>query len=198
MWARRLDGGPGEAAIAIELAPFHGNPDRAAVGIAEHGLESRSEHGVEQLREVVALGRCAGRADRDLAALGVLDRSHAALAPGDAGRDVAVHASEPAEFLRVIARLYLAVERLRHETWPRMRDHAAIARRDIVEVVEHDDAAGARHVLRHQHGLARNVLAEVARQEPQVEIVAGADAVANQHAHPLVLVETLDRGLGLT
>src|SRR5262249_56358857 len=111
MWACRLDGGPGEAAIAVELAPLHGYPDRAAVGIAEHGLESRSEHGVEQLREVVALGRRPGRADRDLAALGVLDRSHAALAPGDAGRDVAVHAADPAQFLRVVPRLRVAVYR---------------------------------------------------------------------------------------
>jgi hypothetical protein len=32
----------------------------------------------------------------------------------------------------------------------------------------------------------------VAGEEPQVEIVAGADAIADQHAHALVLVETFD------
>ena len=41
-------------------------------------------------------------------------------------------------------------------------------------------------------GLARDMLADVAGEEPHIEIVAGADAVADEHPHPLVLVEALD------
>src|SRR5262249_24751015 len=180
---------PGEAAIAIELGALHGDADRARVGIAEHGLEARAEHGVEELWKVVALGRRAGRADRDVAPFGILDRRDATLGPGDAGGDIAADAAEPAEFERVVARLLIAIERLGHQAARWGGDHAAVARRDVIEVVEHDDAACARHVLRDHGGLAGNELADVAREEPQIEIIAGADAIADQHAHTLVLVE---------
>src|SRR5438552_18198823 len=78
--ARRLDGGPGEAAIAVELAPLHREADRRAVRIAEYDLKFRPEHGVQELRKDVAVGRIAGRADRHLAAHRVLDRTDPARA----------------------------------------------------------------------------------------------------------------------
>src|SRR4029450_2121293 len=98
------------------------------------GLETRAEHGVEELREVVALGRRTGRANCDLASFGVLDRRDAALPPGDAGRDIAVDAAKPAKFQCVVARLLIAIERLGDQAARGMRDHAAVARRDVIEM----------------------------------------------------------------
>ena len=65
---------------------------------------------------------------------------------------------------------------------------------DRIEIVGRLEAAGAGHVLRHDGGMARNVLAEMARHQPSIGIVAAADAVADEERDSLALVEVLDAG----
>src|SRR5262249_22465330 len=71
-------------------------------------------------------------------------------------------------------------------------DHGAVLRRRVVDVDRGAHAAGAFAVLRNDVGLARDVLAEMARDEPAVEIVAAADAVADHQRDVLAAVAILD------
>ncbi len=60
-------------------------------------------------------------------------------------------------------------------------------------IIGHLDAAGAGHVLRHDRGVAWNVLAEMAGDEPRLQVVFAADADADQHIDGLAAVEFGDR-----
>ena len=104
----------------------------------------------------------------------------ARVVPGDADAGVVGDAAEPGELGAVERRACVASSgatadgcarrcRRRCRPWRRPRRCRLAAR----------DAAGARHVLRHDGRLARNVLAEMARQQPPIEVVAAADAVAD-------------------
>ena len=72
---------------------------------------------------------------------------------------------------------------------------AAVVRRDIGEPVGGIDAAGARHVARHERRIAGNETAHVARQKPRAEIVVVAGRGADDQADLLALVEIGD-GVG--
>src|SRR5437016_5870642 len=69
----------------------------------------------------------------------------------------------------------------------------AVARRDLVDVIRGLEAAGARHVLRDDGRLAGNVLAEMARDQPAVEVVAAAGGIADRDRDDLAGEERLAR-----
>jgi len=75
-------------------------------------------------------------------------------------------------------------------------DCGAVLGRDRVEVVGGAQAAGARHVLHHDIGIARNVAAEIARQQARDDVVTAARPVADDQIDLLALVEIVDRRLG--
>src|ERR671921_866117 len=68
-------------------------------------------------------------------------------------------------------------------------DDGAVLRRDVVEPVGEAEAAGALHVLGDDRRIARDVLAEVARDQAAVDVVAAADARADDHLDRLAFVE---------
>ena len=74
------------------------------------------------------------------------------------------------------------------------RNHRAIGRRRIVDMVAGRDAPGRRHVLHDDTGTARNMLAEMARGEPRLEVIAAANAGSDNESHRLAGVEILRAG----
>src|SRR5262249_19855317 len=84
-------------------------------------------------------------------------------------------------------------ERLIHRLC--LRHHGqrgAVMGRDFVEIVERGEPAAARHVHRHRGRIARDVADDVARQEPQIEIVVAARRRADNHLELLAAVEIGD------
>ena len=59
-------------------------------------------------------------------------------------------------------------------------DRRAVFRRRLEQIVRRLEAAGAGQVLRHDVGLAGNMLAEMTRDEPAVDVVAGAGPVSDR------------------
>ena len=65
------------------------------------------------------------------------------------------------------------------------RAHAAVLGRDVEDVARCRVAAGARHVLRHHVGMARQMLADVAAERASPQVVAAARPEADDHLHAL-------------
>ena len=72
-------------------------------------------------------------------------------------------------------------------------DDGAVLRRDVVEIVEHLQPAGAGHVLRHDARIAGDVLADVASHQPRLDVVLAAGADPDQHVDRLAAVEVRHR-----
>ena len=112
--------------------------------------------------------------------------------PGDAGRDLVGDAAEPGELGAVELGAGRRQQRRRRDGAAERADGGAVLRRHRIDELRGAQAAGAGHVLRHDIGVSGDVLAEMARQQPAVEIVAAADAVADDQIDGLALVEILD------
>ena len=103
------------------------------------------------------------------------------------------HRAEPGEPLGVVLGA-VGADRLHGDQ--RVREHAdggAVLRRDRIEEVRHLDPAGADHVLRHQHRVARDMRTHMASEQPRLEVVAAADVDADIHVDGLAPVEVGDR-----
>ena len=66
--------------------------------------------------------------------------------------------------------------------------------RDRIDEIGRAQAAGAGHLLGNDRGIARNVLAEIAAEQPRIGVVAAADAVADDQRDVAALVEIFDAG----
>ena len=71
-------------------------------------------------------------------------------------------------------------------------DHAAVFRRHIRQIIGHEQPRGADHVLRHGLWLAGNVLADMARHKPHLQIIFAAGAHAHHDDEIAPAVEVLD------
>ena len=102
--------------------------------------------------------------------------------------------AEPVELARIELRVAVAAEHAhqRHVAGE-MRDRGAVARRQIVEPVDGAQRSGARHVLHHHVGMAGDVAAEMAADQPRIDVVAAARPVADDQRHRLASVEVGDR-----
>ena len=63
------------------------------------------------------------------------------------------------------------------------------------EILRGIDAAGSRHVLDHEGGIAREVLAHVPCQQASIGIITAARRVADNHGDLLALVEIVGTGV---
>jgi hypothetical protein len=72
-------------------------------------------------------------------------------------------------------------------------DRGAVLRRRRVQVIDHAQAACSRHLLRHDGGVAGNVLAPEAGEQASIEVVTATGAVGDRQRYGLALVEILDR-----
>ena len=77
----------------------------------------------------------------------------------------------------------------------RHADHRAVAPRDIVEVIGHDQAGRARHVAHDDRRIAGNVPGHVIGDQPRRHVVAAAGRGADQDFDGLAAIEVSD-GLG--
>ena len=118
-----------------------------------------------------------------------------AAVPHHADADLVIGAADPVEPVAVELRGLVAEQRIEAGAAADGADHRAVLVGDVVEPVGEPQAAGAFHVLRRHLRIAGNVLAEMARDQPRVDVVAAADAVADHHVDGLALVE-LGRRLG--
>ncbi len=75
-------------------------------------------------------------------------------------------------------------------------DDGAVLGRDVGDMAECQERAGARLVLRHHGGIARNVLTNVAREQPRIDVVGAGRRVADHQLDVLALVELLRRLCG--
>jgi hypothetical protein len=72
-------------------------------------------------------------------------------------------------------------------------EHGAVLRRHLVHELGGDKTAGARHVLRHDDRVARNVPGQELGDQAAVQVIAAARAIADQHAQRLAAVEIGNR-----
>src|SRR5262249_54066778 len=68
-------------------------------------------------------------------------------------------------------------------------ERRAIPRCDVIEPVGEHEAAGARHVLRHDRGTARNEPRHMAGERTRIDVIPATGAVADVKIDRLALVE---------
>src|SRR5262249_10236448 len=99
-------------------------------------------------------------------------------------------AAEPGESRRRELRpLAAAEQRLEHHARRESGDRRAVLGGDVVEVVDRLEAAGARHVLRDELGVAGDMAAHMARERARIEVVAAAGAEADEERNRLAGIE---------
>ena len=191
----RLPARPGIIA-RLDLAPFHRQVNLVAAGIAGDDLEFGAEKLVHH--RGIDVGDCAlaRRAGNDFALAQVVDGLDAGRVPDRHGLDHRRERAEPVEFFCIEAHALRADRLRRGKIVAEHADVSAVARRLREQIVRHVDAAGAGHVLRHHVGIARNVLADMARHQARMQIVFAADAHSDQHVDGLAAIE-VGRRLGL-
>src|SRR5207253_192079 len=99
--------------------------------------------------------------------------------PGDAGRDLVGDAAEPGEPGAVERRGGGGQERRGRDSAAEGSERGAVLGRNRIDVLRGAQAAGTGHVLRHDRRPARDVLADVAGNEPAIEVIAATDTVAD-------------------
>ena len=72
-----------------------------------------------------------------------------------------------------------------------MAHHGAVLGRDLAEIGGADQPAGAVDVLHDDVGIAVDEPADMAREQPALDVGGPAGAVVDQHREPLALVERL-------
>ena len=189
-----LQGAPGQPAKSVDLLALHGERDVVGSRIAGDQLGLGAEHVLVQMREHVRIGAGALAAERGRLGQKVVPGLDRGFGRGDAQAGVPGDAAQPGEFRCVECSARDREQRRDRYGAAESADGGAVLDRDPVDIVGRLDAAGARHVLRHHIGPARNMLAQIARQEPPIGVIAAADAVADDDRDAAALVEVLDAG----
>src|SRR5262249_16620582 len=149
---------------------------------------------IEHDRIDVGRGAGAGACDHDLVLDRVINGFELRAAPGDAETDLLGHRADRDEVAHAIGSLALADQGLDDRTRRRYADHRAVLGGDRVHIVDHADAAGARHQLRYDRRIARQILGEIARDDAGADVDAGAGGAGNEDLDLLAAVELALRG----
>src|SRR5262249_14078592 len=152
-------------------------------------LELGVNGNIENLGKLIGVRGWARSADRQLVLHDLLERGDAGRMPGDAHADFVVHAADPIELGRVELGLRRAKQRIESSTAPDRTECRAIPGRDVIEPVGEDEAAGARHILRHDGGIARDEARHMAGQRASVDVISATGAVADVKIDRLALVK---------
>ena len=139
-----------------------------------------------------ALGADAGAGDDQIvgAGLEILPGLHAGALVHHRHAGVGVGAADPVELHRVELRVrVIAQQWLERNAALRRADMQAVLVRDIGDVVGHHQAAAARHVAHDHLRIAGDVLADMTRNQPRIDVVAAAGGEADIERDGLVLVE---------
>ena len=191
-----LDAAPRPAEAAVDLALLHGVGDVVAAGIAQHQRDLGAGQVLRQKREAPGIVQKAGRAERGLGLEQVGESLDRRRVPRHRDRDLAAGGADRVQAQRVVfarGRIEQRVDRIgaRHHA-----DDRAVVRRGGVEMEDRGDAAGAGTVLDDDGGLARNVIAQMARQKARGDVVKPARRIADDELYVLALVERCDAVVG--
>ena len=182
-------------ADAVDLAALHRQKhiDRGAE--ARHELELVAEQIVQHLRIRARAGARPGVTQYKLVCPQVVGLFHLRGAVGDAGVVLPRRTAEPGHFGGVEARARRIAERAQRGVAGDDAEHRAVLRRGAIDMACRDVAARPRHVLRHDAGLARQVLADVPRHGAAPQIVTAARPEADHQRHALAAQVLRRRGL---
>ena len=180
-------------ADAVHLLAHHRQRDIRHALVALDQLELHAEQVCEQVRGH-ARGRAgAGAADQQLVLEQVFGALHRHAGQGGANRMRHFRTAEPVEFDRIELDVrHLGQRDMRHVAVDHA-DHGAVLRRDVVEVIGGDDAAGARHVLVHEGRIAGQQLGHLRRDQPREHVVVGGRRRRDDHPDLLAAEELLGR-----
>ena len=185
-------------------------PDEAAVGFLAVGRQeqriavriARDEADIERQRiaqhgrDVVAGGALGGAAEHErgtAAPACVLDRFHRRILARDQQIGivgVARRGAEPGELARIEPDIGIVADdaQQRHVAG-KGGEHGAVLGGGIVKVIDRAQAAGTRHVLDDDGGIARDVLAQMGGDEAPVNVIAAARSIPDHQIDHLALVE---------
>src|SRR5262245_51350870 len=166
---RRLQPAPAGRST-VEFAPFHGEHRHAGVGIADDNLELGADHLVEELRALGRRGAGASAADVRLVNHRVRDGLDLVGVPGERDQHVRADAPHPVELTDLELQAAQPEHLVEDDALAHDANGGAVFGRGVVDVIGGGDAAGRRHVLRHDHRLPGKMLADVPGHEPAVEI----------------------------
>ena len=192
---RRLRHHPVEGA-AVDLAALDREEDRGRVGIAQHLLDVEPERVTQDFRHVGVARALAGAGEhqrRAARAARLCDRLGRRIRTHHQDEGVAGEArrrAEPGELARVELDAGIVGDQSDQcNVAAEQREGGAVLRRQRVEVVGRAQAAGARHVLHHDAGIAGNVAADMAREQTREAVIAAAGAVADDQVDLPAAVE---------
>ena len=190
-----LDRGPRVGNAAHDLAALHGEVDLGTAGIAGDHLVLHAQEPVHDVAGDHGIRGGAGAARDEHLVVELLVVGEARGVPRHRERGFAGERADPVHLERIeLGHGILARDQRFHRDAALGRaDERAVLGRHVVEEVRHHQRAAAGHVLRDHGGLARDVLDDVARREAGIAVVAAAGGQADEHGHPLALVEVLDR-----
>ena len=152
-------------------------------------MNSGAEHGVGQHREIVHGGAGRGRADDELSGECVCESLHRRGMPDIGDVRLAMGAADPDQPRSVVMGGRGLEQRIGGDRIERHADHGAVVRAERVKLVGHRNAAGGRLVLHDDQWVARDVLADMARDEPSEQVIGASRARADDKADPLATVK---------
>ena len=185
-------------------APFHfvlvdGEEQDAAVAITGNQFDVQTEKIAQQDRYIVAGGTFSRpsehhrRAARTARILDRFDRRVLAQHQQIGVIAIARRGTEPGEFARIKLHIGIAAKkRDQHHVARKQTERGAVLGRDRIDVVRCAQAAGSRHVLHHHARIARDVSADVAREQAGIDVIAAARAKASDQAHLVTAIEVGD------
>ena len=185
---------PGPAAAPVHLLPLHRQEDSRAVLIAGDDLEPGPEQIVVRMRGELAVG-AGGGADDQLLLHRLSDRLDAGRVPGHADVDLAVEVADPPQRGRIVVGADETKQRRLDHSALDSADGQAVARRDLGDEAGRPQAAGARHVLHDECGIAGNETAEMAGKKTRIGVEAARRPGRDHDLDRLPAKERLDGGL---
>src|SRR5262249_19570109 len=82
-----------------------------------------------------------------------------------------------------------AEQRIESSTAPDCTERRAVPGCDVIEPIGEHEAAGARHVLRHDGGIARNKACHMAGEGTRIDVISATGAVGDVKIDRLALVK---------
>ena len=182
----RLGARPVPAAHAVDLAALHGERDVGGALVAGHDVELGAGGVIVQIAVVAGRAAGRGRAQDGLLPAGVIEGLDLGGLVGAADARAGIGGADIDHLGGIELRVRLVVEQRPDDGARHQRsERRAVLGRHIADEDRRAAAAGARHVLDHDGGIARNMPAQIAGDR------AGIDVIAAAHVRPDLEIDGL-------
>jgi hypothetical protein len=161
---------------------------RRIAGNELHLHAEKPVHGAHPRRRDLIDAGDADRARPLAQVVHVLDRRGV---PEEDNRGGVEQAADRQELAGIVFDLRILEQLLHGEGRGDHDQRGAVLRRQIVGVVRRDGAAGARHVARNDGGIARQIFAEIAGDQPRIGVVGAARPDRDDERDGLAAIEIL-------